>query len=70
MIVQIVMVFHLIAVVKIIIFARARVVTLENVSLIVQVYTWIHADVIVYLFAYLHMALHTEENTDSSQLKS
>ena len=38
MIVQIVVVFHLIAAVKIIIFARARAVTLENVSLIVEVY--------------------------------
>ena len=37
MTVRIVVVFHLIAAVKIIIFARARVVTLENVSLIVQV---------------------------------
>ena len=38
MTVQTVVVFHLIAAVKIIIFARARVVTLENVNLIVQVY--------------------------------
>ena len=38
MIVQIVVVFHLIAAVRIIYFARARAVTLENVNLIVQVY--------------------------------
>ena len=25
-------------------------------------YRGIHADVIVYIFAHLHMALHTEEN--------
>ena len=35
--VQIAMVFHLIAVVRITIFAKARVVTLENVNLIAQV---------------------------------
>ena len=37
MTVQIAMVFHLIAVVRITIFAKARAVTLENVNLIAQV---------------------------------
>ena len=39
MTVQIVMVFHLIAAVRIIYFARARVVTLESANLIAQVRT-------------------------------
>jgi len=37
MTVQIVMVFHLIAAVRIIYFARARVVTLESANLIAQI---------------------------------
>ena len=40
MTVQIVVVFHLIAVVRIIFFARARAVTLENANLIVQVHLY------------------------------